>query len=81
MSKCECDNLPEDHPDWMKGMCESCYTRWANAWSSSPCPECGTMTKHREAPKEAPDFVCKPCHERLYEENEEWRADTDARRN
>ena len=50
-------------------------------WQKSPCPECGTMTKHSDCPNEAPDFVCKPCHERLYEENEEWRADTDARRN
>ena len=33
MSKCECDNLPEDHPDWMKGMCEECYDAWSAAWS------------------------------------------------
>ena len=26
---CEaCRNLPDDHPDWMKGMCEDCYATW-----------------------------------------------------
>jgi hypothetical protein len=29
---CFCHALPEDHPDWMKGMCECCYARWSNAW-------------------------------------------------
>ena len=27
----DCDNLPADHPDWMKGMCEHCYAGWAEA--------------------------------------------------
>lgn len=32
---CECDNLPDDHPDWMKGMCEICYDRWAEAMNNA----------------------------------------------
>jgi len=30
-----CENLDEDHPDWMKGMCEDCYATWASAWNNS----------------------------------------------
>jgi len=46
VDECTCDDLPDDHPDWMKGMCESCYDRWASAWSSkgaeatNACPHC-----------------------------------------
>lgn len=28
----DCANLGEDHPDWMKGMCEPCYNDWAQSW-------------------------------------------------
>ena len=34
LAVCSCDNLPDDHPDWMKGMCECCYNRWANGWGN-----------------------------------------------
>jgi len=27
----DCENLPADHPDWMKGMCEHCYAAWAES--------------------------------------------------
>ena len=27
----DCENLPAEHPDWMKGMCEHCYAAWAEA--------------------------------------------------
>ena len=30
----DCENLPADHPDWMKGMCEPCYAAWAEAWNT-----------------------------------------------
>lgn len=30
-----CENLGENHPDWMKGMCEDCYASWAEAWNNS----------------------------------------------
>jgi hypothetical protein len=30
----DCENLPADHPDWMKGMCEHCYAAWAEAWNT-----------------------------------------------
>ena len=29
----DCDNLPDNHPDWMKGFCEDCYEKWSATWS------------------------------------------------
>ena len=40
--------------------------------SLSPCPDCGTMTSHRDAPKEAPDFICGDCHLIRLDEDEQW---------
>jgi len=44
------------------------------------CPDCREMIYDYECPKEAPDFVCEGCHLRRYYDDEEWRADTDKRR-
>ena len=40
--------------------------------SLSPCPNCGTLTSHRDAPKEAPDFICGECHLFRLDEDEQW---------
>lgn len=40
--------------------------------SLSPCPDCGKLTSHRDAPKEAPDFICGECHLVRIEEDEQW---------
>jgi len=40
--------------------------------SLSPCPDCGTLTSHRDAPKEAPDFICGECHLVRLNEDEQW---------
>ena len=40
--------------------------------SLSPCPDCGTLTSHRDAPKEAPDFICGECHLVRLDEDEQW---------
>lgn len=40
--------------------------------SLSPCPDCGTLTSHRDTPKEAPDFICGECHLIRLDEDEQW---------
>lgn len=45
------------------------------------CPGCGEMITKDECPAEAPDFLCEPCHIQRYYYDEEWRTETDARRN
>ena len=46
----------------------------------SPCPVCGDFTLYSKAPKNAPDFLCRDCHDEKMDEDEEWRAQTLARR-
>ena len=45
------------------------------------CPDCGEMITKDECPKEAPDFVCEPCHLERYKNIPAWREETDQRRN
>jgi hypothetical protein len=47
--------------------------------SLHPCPDCGTMIKAEECPKEAPDFVCGDCHAMRVNEDEQWAEETQQR--
>lgn len=44
--------------------------------SLSPCPDCGTLTSHRDVPKEAPDFICGECHLIRLDEDEQWEEES-----
>ena len=53
----------------------------AEAPMKHSCPDCGEMITKDECPKEAPDFVCEPCHLERYKNIPAWREETDQRRN
>jgi hypothetical protein len=46
----------------------------------SPCPVCGDYTLYSDAPKNAPDFLCRDCHDEKMSNDDEWREQTLARR-
>ena len=45
----------------------------------SPCPVCGDYTLYSDAPKNAPDFLCRDCHDEKMSDDDEWREQTLAR--
>ena len=53
----------------------------AEAPMKHSCPDCGEMITKDECPKEAPDFVCEPCHLERYKNIPAWREETNQRRN
>ncbi len=64
---CTCNNL--DHTILN-------YYCPANGNEGSPCPVCGDYTLYSDAPKNAPDFLCRDCHEEKMSDDAEWRDQT-----
>ncbi len=68
---CTCNNL--DHTILN-------YYCPANGNEGSPCPVCGDYTLYSDAPKNAPDFLCRDCHDEKMSDDAEWRDQTLARK-
>ncbi len=64
---CTCNNL--DHTILN-------YYCPANGNEGSPCPVCGDYTLYSDAPKNAPDFLCRDCHDEKMNDDAEWRDQT-----